>query len=211
MSVTLKQISGFLDQLEFKHGLEDEKIITAFQLEDDHQLPMMITAPHDGSIFQIAAFKAIPTETISESEYKTQFMFYLLHAAWETSFCTPEMDKDGELRLLLEIPLADAEMTVRQLAFIIQGMLQFGNKVRSEGLEVLRTGTQPESNSRSSASSEAMAMSLVGQLLPSVEGRAKLRLLLQGTETPAPLRAAIEAVLPAMELLEAAADGPTSI
>lgn len=216
MTVTLKEISGFLDQIGYKHGVEDERIVTGVQLDDGHSVPMLITAPKDGNLFQLAAINVIPVEAIKQSEYKTAFMFYLLHTAWETSFCTPEMDTDGELRVLVEIPLADAVMTVNQLAFILKGLIMFSEKIHAEGLHLLSTGQKLESaTAESEAGQETMAMTILGQLLPTAEGRAKLRQLLQNPEAPPVLRAAIQNAMPAMDILDAQAGtlafGPATI
>lgn len=96
----------------------------------------------DGRMFEGSNFNFIDLDLIKQSEYKLQFMFYLLNYAWKTKFGTPEMGKDGEVRFLVEIPLEDNTLTLSQFKKIVEALIQNGVSLAIEGAHLLKTGEE---------------------------------------------------------------------
>ena len=210
MSVSVDQIAAFLDQMEFKYERAGAGIRSAMQLAGDHTVGLIFGAPNEGKFFELSVGRIIPTEMIQASKHKAVFHLYLLSAAWETSFGTPEVDKDdGELRVLVEVPLADAVMTKEQLGLCIHGAAQVAEKIRSEGIEVLKSGQLPAQAPK--ADSETMARVLIISLMETAEGRAKARALAIDEDAPAAVREIAKKMTSVMDAMDQADAAPTSI
>lgn len=210
MTVSVEQIASFLDQIEFNYERQDGFIRSGMQLAGDHSIILIFKAPNEGRIFELTVGRVIPTEVIQASAHKAAFHLYLLSAAWDTSFGTPEVDRaDGEVRVLVEVPLADAVMTVDQLRLCIKGAAQLCEKIRTEGLEVLKTGLLPAT--APSADAATMARLQIIQLMETEQGRVAVRALATNAELPQAVRDIAQKMIPIMDAMDQAEAAPTSI
>jgi hypothetical protein len=210
MTVSIEQIASFLDQIEFKYERKDDRIRSAMQIAGDHTISLIFSTPKEGGIFELSIGLIIPTELIQASEHKAAFYLYLLNAAWNTSFGTPEVDRrDGEVRVLVEVPLADAVMTLAQLRLCIHGAAQLCETIRAEGTEVLKTGQLPAS--APPADTATMARLQIIQLMETAEGRVAARALATDPELSQTIRDIAKKLLPVMDAMDQAEAAPTSI
>ncbi|PJB42537.1 MAG: hypothetical protein CO105_10840 [Comamonadaceae bacterium CG_4_9_14_3_um_filter_60_33] len=210
MTVSVEQIASFLDQIEFKYERQDNLIRSGMKLAGDHSVNMIFNAPKEGRIFELTVGRIIPMELVQASAHTAAFHLYLLSAAWDTSFGTPEVDKgDGEVRVLVEVPLADAVMTLDQVRFCIRGAVQLCEKIREEGTEVLKTGQLPTSATNIDAAT--MARLQIIQLMETAKGRATARAMATNTALPQAVRDVAQKMLPVMDAMDQAEAAPTSI
>lgn len=147
MAVELKEISGWLDNIEIKHRLSEDEIQTG--LGGDVSLAVKIQTKDDGKTFELVA-NCVDLEKeeflrIKDHEHCNIVLPHLLYLNYKTKFGTWEYDPtDGEIRLAVEIPLEDALMTEEQFLRIFQYV---GNNVDTyykEINEILQTGVLPK-------------------------------------------------------------------
>ncbi len=147
---------------------------------------------------------------IQESEHKAAFHLYLLSAAWDTSLGPPELDRDdGEVRVLVEVALADALMTESQLRMCIHGSVELSRKIRAEGLTVLKTEQLPASTPSQDVAT--MARLAIVQLMETAQGRAAARVMTINSELPAVVHDVAQKMIPFMHAIGQAEAAPTSI
>jgi hypothetical protein len=212
MTISVDQIAALLEQSDFNFEREDEIILSGLDLGDGQAVSMIFVASGGGSVFKLAMGRIIPLELIQASDHKAVFHLYLLSAAWNSSFGTPEVDRDdGELRVLVEIPLADAVMTLDQLRLAIHGAGQLCDLIRKEGTEVLRTGQLPKT--ASPADAMTAARHVIVQLIETPQGRVQARALATDPQAPQFVRDVAKKMIPVMDAMDKAEEeaAPTSI
>ena len=148
MAVTLEEISGWLDQLEYKYTLKDGKAVLMTG-NDTYTNIHFITPRDDGRIFEWSmnmldmenksAFK------VKEHKYLQTLLRYLLQLNYTTKFGTWEYNSEsGLIAFNVEIPLEDATMTFKQFERIcsmtMMDTLESTNNIRT----ILETGEMPE-------------------------------------------------------------------
>lgn len=207
MAVSLQQLATLLDEVEIRYETKEGHLLSRFSDgPDDNVFDIVFLTRGEGTVFEAACLGVIPTEKITSSEHKPLFLMYLLDVAWNTSFGTPELDKrDGELRVLVEVPLADATMTSGQVGFIVRGLMHLASRIRTEGSLVLETGRLPEPKAAAPEAQEsqsAMARLSVLQLIQAADGRRQVRAMLADSATPDFLRETIRSMLPLIDALD---------
>jgi hypothetical protein len=113
------------------------------------------------------------------------------------------------VRVLVEIPLADAVMTADQIRLCIKGAAQLCEKIRAEGTEVLKTGQLPAS--APSLDAAAMARMQIIQLMETAQGRIAARAMATNTDVPQVVRDIVQKMIPIMDAMDQAEAAPTSI
>lgn len=212
MTVSLAQIGALLSEAGVQHEHKENYLMSTMSVgQDETTYGVAFFSRMEGTVFEAACLGIIPTEKIASSEHKGIFMMYLLDVAWNTAFGTPELDKrDGELRLLVELPLADAQMTSGQIKLIVEGLMRQAVRIRAQGTQVLETGRLPEPPAAAPAANNddqaAMARLSVLQLIQTARGREQARALLSDPANPEFLRAAIRGMLPLMAALDQVGD-----
>lgn len=149
MSVELNEISGWLDNLDIKHQLDNDDKIIRTALGGDVNLAIMIKAKDDGKTFELVA-NCIDMETekflkIKDHEHSGIVLPHLLYLNYKTKFGTWEYDPtDGEIRLAVEIPLEDALMTESQFKRIFEFVAGSVDTYYNEINKILETGELPK-------------------------------------------------------------------
>lgn len=152
MAFTLEQITGYLDNVEFKykHEKEEERIVLVSGDEDSTYLHF-IRAKEDGDIFEWNMQILDENKdnlTIKNHKYENKVLSYILYLNYSTKFGTWEYDpSDGDIRLAVEIPLEDALMTEKQFMRIMSLMIKDAAKASDEILSILETGEIPKDDS----------------------------------------------------------------
>lgn len=210
MATSLEQLRAFAGQLGFECSGVDFSgnkylainVPTRMPSGDTQALTVFVRTYDDGELFEAMIREFLPTELHQQSDHKLPFLFYLLHKAWETKFGTPEVDKDGEVRLLVEFPLVDAEMTVRQFERIVKILCLQAVEIAIEGAKVLKTGEVPSSKQEDSSTSvqdmiDAVLPGML-QLATTEAGRAKLLAAANNEDAPELVRDLAKKILAEM-------------
>ncbi len=130
MAATLEEISGFLDEMGWKHKVLEEKqrIITGHATEsyvDDRGedgFMIVISLQEDGGYIKIEAPQCY---VYNPKKDHHEFLDALLIVSWRTKLIQYEYDPaDGEIRALIEFPLEDAKLTKLQLERCLEGLVQ---------------------------------------------------------------------------------------
>jgi len=170
MSVTLEQLTAYLDNKDLKYKYEEDKErIVLISGDEDITNAHFIRVREDGDIFewqmQILDSKR-DIVTIKEHKYAAKVLSHLLYLNYKTKFGTWEFDpSDGDIRLAVEIPLEDAIMTEKQFNRVAGFMLGDASEHTKGILSILETGETPVDDSESSmiAALEAMLSQLKGE------------------------------------------------
>lgn len=147
MAVTIEEISGWLDQLEYKYKLEDDKVVLMTGDEDSTNIHF-VKAKDEGRIFEwsmsIVDEEKKEKFKVKEHEHLSTLLAYLLQLNYTTKFGTWEYDaKDGEIAFNVEIPLEDAKMTFKQferICSLTMDTLEYTDNIK----KILATGEIPE-------------------------------------------------------------------
>lgn len=210
MATSLEQLRAFAAQLGFEFSEADFSgnkylainVPTHMPSGDTQALTVFVRTYDDGELFEAMIREFLPTELHQQSNHKLAFLFFLLHKAWQTKFGTPEVDKDGEVRLLVEFPLVDAEMTVRQFERIVKTLGLQAVALAIEGAEVLKTGEVPSSKQEDSSTSVQDMIDTVMpgmlQLATTEAGRAKLLAAANNDDAPELVRDIAKKILAEM-------------
>lgn len=211
MTVSIEQLRDFTKKIGLSHKDLDLSTGAALAVEvpveggNGRKFTLLVRSYDNGEMFEATAANFIPTELCQQSEHKGAFLFYLLNKAWETKFGTPEIDKDGEVRVLVEIPLADAEMTPKQYGRILKTLTQLAVKIGMEGQQILDKGSIEDSqpNNKDQKSREIMIAMI--DMVGTASGRAQLLKIVADEDYPDEIRST------AASILKAAAASPDSL
>jgi len=149
MSVSLKQLSNWLDDFNIKYTHHDKHDVITFAYGDEkNRLGYRIETVYDGSIFKIY-MNLLDTNgdyiSCKDNKYLNKILTHVLFSNYTTHFGTWEYDyRDGDIRFAIEIPLEDAEMTVTQFQRILQIMVENGTEMSIEIKSLMETGELPE-------------------------------------------------------------------
>lgn len=215
MAVHESQISSFLQSVGLQAQSHPNGLVVHVTLPEEGATPFLLVfrAASEGQIFELTCAQILPIELIQQSPHKTLFMLYLLNAAWTGSFGTPEMDStDGEVRVLTEVPLADAVMTENQFRLILDGTLRLANRIRHEGLKVLQTGQFPEPpqtpapqpTQSAGLDPQTAAKLAIMDAIQTPEGRQMVRQLITSPQVSAVVRQVAISMLPVIDALDRA-------
>lgn len=127
MAMTIDEIAGILDQMEFKYAKRDDHTIALFMRMKTYENPengeksLLLVAQllEDGEYFQLFSPKAF----VVKGEHQDAFLRACAIIQWRTKLIQFEWDRnDGEVRPVIEFPLEDAKLTRKQFERCIQGM-----------------------------------------------------------------------------------------
>ena len=171
MAVTLKQLIGYLENAEMKYdyneGEENERILLVSG-DENSTYAHFIRAKEDGDIFEwnMQILDANKDNLhIKDHKYAAKVLSHILYLNYQTKFGTWEYDpSDGDIRLAVEIPLEDAQMTEKQFNRISGLMLRDGSSHADQIMHILNTGEIPEDDREAEmiAQLEAMLAQLKG-------------------------------------------------
>ena len=119
MAVTLQEISSWLDKLETKHHLDEDREVVVYGFGSEEQAQSVyIRAKEDGEMFEVnmqLLDDNKDNKNIKDHEHASKVLQHMLYLNYKTKFGTWEFDpSDGDIRLAVEIPLEDAIMTEKQ-------------------------------------------------------------------------------------------------
>ena len=211
MTVSIDQLRKFTEQLNLKYQEVElssgKALLLGFPMggSSDRIFGIQVRSYENGEMFEASAVNLIPTELCQKSNHKGPFLFYLLNTAWETKLGAPEVDKDGEVRVLVEIPLADAEMTLKQYDTILKTLGLVAMKIGLEGEQILEKGEIEETHAQNKNPKSREIMAAMIDMLGTAGGREKLLKIVADEEYPEEVRKT------ALLILKAAASSPDSL
>ena len=175
MAVTLKEISGWLDNRELNHQVLGDKntIILGFQGKDELQCGVKIELEEDGSLLQVYSNLLMNKDQdilkVKNHEHSALVLQHMLKINYDEKFGTWEFDpKDGEVRFAVEVPLEDATMTEKQFNRIMGHVLDSDSGF-SDILKIMETGECPEDDVEDMFASFMTEM-LKAKLMEDLEG-----------------------------------------
>jgi hypothetical protein len=154
MPATIEQIAGFLDAEGLKYRIEDGFIRTGFQTSNyrdtdgDAGIQLAIALEkleHDGEFIKVVAPNIY---RYPEGPHKAALFQTLLTISWDTKMIQYEYDpRDGEVRAIIEFPLADSALTQRQLMYCIHGLTALAEENHETVMAAMTKGELPERES----------------------------------------------------------------
>jgi hypothetical protein len=148
MATTLDQIAGFLTSKDLKFNREYERgmIVVPFRHEDDSTLMVVVRLEENGEFLKIFTPKLF---TYQDGPNKLALMEALLLTSWETKMLQWEYDPtDGEVRAIVEFPIEDAQLTLKQFSRAFDGLLQLVTRFYPRLKKVIETGEDPTRRDR---------------------------------------------------------------
>ena len=127
MPSTLSSISTLLDSAGIKHLLKDDVIRTGFSTDlyedddGDFGVNIILRLEENGELLRIQVPMAyrLPKDASDETQVAVLRTINQLH--WESKILQVEMDQeDGEIRLSIDFPIEDGNLTETQLARMIR-------------------------------------------------------------------------------------------
>lgn len=189
MAISMQQIESFLKAKEINHYEMDANNIV-YSIKVNHAFKHHIHLDENGELFQMYARAMVDAETVNNSPHKALIRGYLLKWVYDTKFCAPEMDSDGEIRLAVEIPLEDNTLTEKQFTRIFKTLAEVADRMIGEVNHILETGKLPASTAApsmeemlvSALQNPQLALDLLANDDVREDFKAKLRLLLTAME-----------------------------
>ena len=145
MPSTLSSISSLLDSASIKHLLKDDVIRTGFSTDlyededGDFGVNIILRLEENGELLRIQVPMAyrLPKEASPETQVAVLRTINQLH--WESKILQVEMDpEDGEIRLSIDFPIEDGNLTETQLARMIRlipALVDQGHLAMSDALD----------------------------------------------------------------------------
>lgn len=128
MAMTIDDIAGILDRMDFKYRRHDDTSI-AFSMtmdrfidpdNDSKSLMLVVQLLEDGEYFQMYA----PAAFRVKGEHQDAFLRACAMIQWRTKLIQFEWDeRDGEVRPVIEFPLEDGQVTLKQFRRCVGGMV----------------------------------------------------------------------------------------
>ena len=171
MATSYDQIVKFLKNQELKHKYVDddedhELIITGSATKNfvdddgDNQIRIFIELREDGEFIRFIA----PQMYKYTGPHKEKVFQLCLMIMWSTKMMQYEYDpSDGEIRMTIEWPLEDAELTEKQMMRVLAAIVQFADEYHSAFKTAMATG-------EIKLEDENEKMSTIRQLMTSLSG-----------------------------------------
>jgi len=148
MAITLEQISTWLTEKETNHKHDTDKGIIIFATGNSETTQShFIRARENGELFswQMQILDSeLDNIKIKDNQYLLEILSHILYMNYNTKFGTWEFDPtDGDIRLVVEIPLEDAIMTEKQFSRIYGFMTANGQEGADAVRSIMKTGKAP--------------------------------------------------------------------
>lgn len=199
----LKNLEQLFKSIGFHVEVNGEHLIGPYIINDNEsRLIVSVLGDGEGTILNFEVIGLISPDEVQNSDHIGAFVQYLLAQNWRFSAGSVEMDTDGEVRILVELPLADSELTANQLRLILNILGRNGAELVIKGRQVLQTGSYEEDDAQASSDDpEVPSPDMIElflrfkQLAQTSEGRAQLVALQQKKDCPPSVRMMVEVAL----------------
>jgi hypothetical protein len=130
MGVNLEDIKNWLTQKNKEYKVNSDGVISFFDGNNYSVLQYNIFSVDDGNIFEMQMYfldKKLENFAIKYQEHTAKVLQHILYLNYKTKFGTWEYNPhNGEIRLEVEVPLADAIITKNQFDMIYNYMIHQG-------------------------------------------------------------------------------------
>lgn len=193
---TISHLSSLFQSINFNFEQQDDRIVAGVSIADV-QSRLLVSLASNGDIVNFELIGLVDIEEVRKSDHVGAFVQFLLARNWSTAAGALELDKDGEVRVVLELPMADALMTPRQLRLVLDIMLSHVKALLTDGVSILRTGTVSKEETDEGSEEESIGRAFMAfmQMSQSEDGRAQLRAIAIDSNAPNMLRALANRVL----------------
>ncbi len=153
MATSVDQVAGYLDEMGLNYTRQSDSptIITGFQTQNyvnrngDHSIMIVIAIEENGEFIKVFAplMYSYPQGPHTEAIMQT-----LLNISYLTKMLQFEFDsKDGEIRAMVEFPIEDSTLTLKQLARCISVITMLGDHYHSIIFEAIDKGKKADEES----------------------------------------------------------------
>lgn len=127
MPSSITELSTLLDSAGIKHRIDDDRIRTSYATDlyqdsdGDNSVNIVLRIEEDGELLRIQVPMAyrLPKDASPETQVAVLRTINQLH--WESKILQVEMDpEDGEIRLSIDFPVEDGNLTETQLARMVR-------------------------------------------------------------------------------------------
>ncbi len=143
MATSLREVSGFLDDLGLRHEVQDDHVLLPFSTEHyrspdgEASLVMAVRLEEGGHYVKVF----VPNAFRADGEHTDAFLRAVAIVQWRTKLVQFEFDEtDGEVRAIVEFPIEDARLTAGQLGRCVHGLVQLLEAYAEPLLTALETG-----------------------------------------------------------------------
>lgn len=154
MAATIEQITGFLDAEGLRYRVEDGVIRTGFHtstyrdVDGDPGINIVIALEKmdgDGEFLKVIAPNIY---SYPDGPHKAALFQLLLMISWNTKMMQYEYDiRDGEVRAIMEFPIADSTLTKRQLLYCLHGLASLADENHEAVVNAMTKGELPKPES----------------------------------------------------------------
>jgi hypothetical protein len=151
MPATLEQIVSFLDADGLRYKTEDGFIRTGFQTstyrdaDGNPGIGLIIKLDdleNEGEFLKVIAPNIY---RYPDGPHKAELFQLLLMISWDTKMIQFEYDvQDGEVRAIMEFPIADSTLTKRQLMYCLHGLAAIADEHHEAIVAAMTKGELPE-------------------------------------------------------------------
>lgn len=151
MPATIEQITGFLDDEGMKYRVEDGVIRTGFRMstyrdgDGDPAIHLVVALEkleNEGEFLKIVAPNVY---RYPDGPHKAALFQVLLMISWDTKMMQYEYDvRDGEVRAIMEFPIADSTLTKRQFMYCLRGMATVAEENHEAVVAAMTKGELPK-------------------------------------------------------------------
>lgn len=196
----LNRLSQLFATIGFNIEAKNDKLVGPFSINDQRaHLVVRVLGAGEATILNFEVVGLLSPEAVRASDHIGAFVQYLLAQNWRFGAGSVELDTDGEVRVLVELPLADGEVTANQLRLILQILGRNGVELLSKGQHVLKTGQEPSGQEEAASSDgDADLVELLGRfrrMAQTAAGRAALSELKAKDDCPPMVRIMVDAAL----------------
>lgn len=137
--MNLQHIHSLLSQANLPTKLENGSLLSILSV-NGHEAILCINTQVDGAVLNFEVVGLLPSEIVRNSNHIGAFVSFVLAHNWKTPAGSCELDRDGELRVVMEIPMADLQMSMEQLHLTLKLLKMHCHAMLTQGVEVLKTG-----------------------------------------------------------------------
>ena len=156
MATSIAKITELLGEEKLKHNVNEEGdfIIVDFvtrnyrNVRGENSLRIIVSPEENGAFIKFFVPRAYACPKGMTSYNRLSLFQVLLHISWMTKMLQFEFDPDdGEIRMMIEFPLEDAELTRSQLSRCVSTIFNAAERFHENIVDALEHGITIESES----------------------------------------------------------------
>ena len=189
----INKINSILSSIGVTSKIDENSLICPIEIKNTNVI-LRITTHIDGAVVSFEIIGLIPPEEVRNSEHTSAFVSFVMAHNWQTAAGSCELDHDGELRVVVELPMADAQPTENQIKLVLKLLRSHATAVLTDGCSILRTGMaaktdeEPLNEAAEDSDQTRALMVKMQELAETAEGRSQLVTLASTAGLPDEIR-----------------------